>query len=113
MYFYSYFPYIIFYLSPTYVSSYIILNINKKRTITGEQLIAIVCGSVSVFFFILMLIILIIRKRNEAYYIFDNDYFSTSDVDTSKTADENKPEVKQEQNDNTLSSDSDINFWIS
>ena len=48
MYFYSYFPYIIFYLSPTYVSSYIILNINKKRTITGEQLIAMVCGSVSV-----------------------------------------------------------------
>lgn len=61
----SYFPYIIYYLSPLYVEKDVTIELNIKRKITPEQLIGVVCGSVSVFFLIIGIIIIAVRKHNE------------------------------------------------
>lgn len=56
------FPYIIHYLSKSYVIIYVPIEITKKKTISKEQLIGIVCGSVSVFFLLIYIFITIYRK---------------------------------------------------
>ena len=63
-YYANYFPYIIHYLSPVQISTFIGVIIPRKNKISPEQLIGVVCGSVSVFFLILGIIILAIRKKN-------------------------------------------------
>lgn len=51
MVYYKYEPYIINYLSPTYIYIPISIQIDfNKKSISSEQLIGIVCGSVSIFF---------------------------------------------------------------
>lgn len=48
-YYQRYFPYIIHYLSPSYVPTYFTIFIYRHSKFSSEQLIGIVCGTVSVF----------------------------------------------------------------
>lgn len=72
----GYFPYIIYYLSPSFVAKYITIPIPKKQKISQEQLIGIVCGSASVFFLILGITIRAVRKKKqeESFDIYDFSY---------------------------------------
>lgn len=107
---YKYFPYIIHYLSPTYVASYIGIKPEKKRKISPEQLIGIVCGSVSVVFLILAIIILVIRKMYENKFVYDDFSFS-SDYDEEEC--EKEQEIMQNNANNISDNDkSDIDFWL-
>ena len=69
-------PYIIYYLSKTYVHSYFQIELIKKKKLTGEQLIGIVCGTVSNFLIVLYIIIFIYRKMNYES-LFSNDIYSS------------------------------------
>ena len=68
--YYDYFPYIIYYMSPSYIQTMISLKVAKKRGLTQEQLIGVTCGTASVFFLILGIIILVIQKRNQDNLIY-------------------------------------------
>lgn len=77
-----YYPYIIQYLSPLYLETIVQMTLrNNKARISPEQLIGVVCGSVSVFFLILALIIFIVRRK---YYIQMSDSFDISCDDSSE-----------------------------
>lgn len=85
---YSYFPYIIYSLSPSYVPTYYVLYISSNKRISPENLIGIVCGSVAVFFSILSIIIIIVRKKNEyRIYLEEKDwsFSSSSSMNTNET----------------------------
>ncbi|KAK8897712.1 hypothetical protein M9Y10_015677 [Tritrichomonas musculus] len=72
----GYFPYIIYYLSPSFIAKYITIPIPKKQKISQEQLIGIACGSASVFFLILGITIRAVRKKKqeESFDIYDFSY---------------------------------------
>ena len=75
MVYYKYEPYIIYYLSPTYIYIPISIQIDfNKKSISSEQLIGIVCGSVSIFFLIVSLIIFIQRKIKSNKYILNSGF---------------------------------------
>lgn len=78
---FEYIPYIIAYLSPSYVEIKINIDMNKnKKRITQEKLIGVVCGSVAGFFVILSIIILIRQKKNSPIYsACDVEYYEYSD----------------------------------
>ena len=105
-----YFPYIIYILSPSYSLTYLSFEIQHKKSITGEQLIGIVCSSVSTFLLSLGAIIFIIKKKNEVKSSFQYELWS--DDDSKEKCIESKKELFEKNN--ILSSDDDINidFWI-
>lgn len=81
VYYQKYFPYIIQILSPSYTATFIRISELNKLSISPEQLIGVVCGSVSVFFIILGIIIFAIRKQNLSSLNdeFDDLSFSSDD----------------------------------
>lgn len=107
------FPYIIHYLSPSYVPSYIPFLIRKAR-ITAEQLIGIVCGTTAIFFFILYIIIRIVNK---SYKQNDNLYWTIlgefiDDLDKGKENLKSQERDLSNDDKNEDSSDYDLDFWI-
>ena len=98
---YSYFPYIIYSLSPSYVPTYYVLYISSNKRISPENLIGIVCGSGAVFFSILSIIIIIVRKKNEyRIYLEEKDWsFSSS---SSMNTNETNTQTKQFVTDTTI-----------
>lgn len=107
--YYSYFPYIINFMSPSYTILYIPIDINKKKTISKEQLIGIVCGTTSVFFLILCIIINIIRKKRYLTNYLDYDISDESD-DIKSEPHNDLPQ--KEQNNDSDNSTRDLDFWI-
>lgn len=83
VYAYRLFPYIIYYLSPTYIKTGILLEKNvRKKTITQQQLIGVVCGSVAAFFLLLAVIIFIVQRKNRIHEIYDEvEWFSSESGD--------------------------------
>lgn len=62
-------PYIIYYLSPTYLEMMVAVNNNMKRKgLNQQQVIGVSCGSAAVFFFILSVGIFIYRKKHFKMY---------------------------------------------
>lgn len=57
------------------------MDIGNKKTISPEQLIGIVCGSVGAFFIILAIIIFAYRKKREVNKFIDEPSFSTDETD--------------------------------
>lgn len=53
------FPYIIYFLSPSYLPTIITFSIMKEKSLTKEQLIGMTCGSVATIFLILYICIMI------------------------------------------------------
>ena len=101
--YYSYFPYIIRFLSPSYVETYISINKIIKKTITQEQLIGITCGSASVFFLVLGVIILFIRHRNESKQIYDefeDISYSLDEVEIQQSTDKDENQNQDKINSN-------------
>lgn len=75
-----YFPYVIAYLSPSYLP--LMLPIDKeivKKHLSQGQLIGLVFGSTAVFFLILAIIILAIQKRSQHYSADLSDIYYFSD----------------------------------
>lgn len=109
------FPYIILYLSPSYMLTYLQFNVNnKKKYITKERLIGIVCGSSSIFFFAIGTIIMIKNKNNVNKDILD---FSISDSDIICDINHDKNSLDEKNIDDNDSKDIDssqydIDFWI-
>lgn len=101
----SYFPYIIYSLSPTLINIYIIQDnkVNKKK-LTSEQLIGIACGSAATFFSICGIILLILRYKRRNAKAFDSIDLSDSSFENneSKTQIVDLQNVEQNQNDNWL-----------
>lgn len=75
--YYTYKPYIIHFLSPTYIPTILLEVKFPKKSLSQSQLIGIVCGSAAVFFFTLGLIIMIQQKKNEIKSAFES---SSSDI---------------------------------
>lgn len=107
---FEYIPYIIAYLSPSYVEIKISIDMNKnKKRITQEQLIGVVCGSVAGFFVILSIIILILQKKNSPIY-------SACDVECYEYSDDE--EIIMITNTKTIKYEDEISevenqeFWI-
>ncbi|KAK8885613.1 hypothetical protein M9Y10_041063 [Tritrichomonas musculus] len=105
-------PYIIYYLSPSYVPSYISFFIRKPR-ITSEQLIGIACGSAAVFFFILYIVIRIFRKTYKVH----NDYYdwciSEEEIDDNLNENSNNEDLVPNIKYNDDSSvEYNIGFWL-
>lgn len=67
----SHYPYIIYYMSPSYTMTYLQLYLINKKVISKEQLIGIVCGSTSVFFLIVGITICAVRKSVRGRSIYD------------------------------------------
>ena len=85
--FQKFLPYIVYSLSPIYVKTVIFkeIKINKNK-ISQEQLIGIVCGTVSVIFSIIGIILLIVQKRNAYKYKYKfSDISDSSDVNNAET----------------------------
>ena len=98
----TYFPYIIYYLSPIYVEREVTINIFPKRGITPEQLIGLVCGTTSVFFLVLGVIILAVRKhyenKNQYYDDFEDWTCSSDEVEIRDNIKEkNKENIKEQE----------------
>ena len=100
------FPYIINYLSQSYVKVYVPVYVFKKKTISREQLIGVVCGSTSIFFLIIGIIIIASREKKKEYNDFVCDY--SEDEKRAK----NKESIKNELSVSNYSSDDDLNFWL-
>ena len=78
-YFSKYNPYIIHYLTQTYVGTRVPFETSLKKTKLSQQnLIGIVCGSVAVFFIILGIIIFVRRKKYEEKSYYDDIESSSS-----------------------------------
>ncbi|KAK8886567.1 hypothetical protein M9Y10_042031 [Tritrichomonas musculus] len=111
--FWFYFPYIIYYYSPKFVSTNIIINISKRKGITREQLIGIICGSSAVFFIILYTIIAIYRKmtyvniENEISFSFS---YSSEELYKKQFSNENQPDENKKQQ--KSEDDADVDFWL-
>lgn len=72
---YEYFPYVIHFLSPSYVPIQIQIELREpKKKITQEQLIGFICGGTAVFFLILGIIIMIVRKAQMKGIEYGSDY---------------------------------------
>ena len=102
-------PYIINYYSLAAIQSFVIIEILPKKGMTKEMLIAICCGSASIFFFGLGLVIIIYQKfhkQNE----FD-DYIFSDEEENSDAKNKNINENLVE-NHKLSSDDSDIGFWL-
>ncbi|KAK8845256.1 hypothetical protein M9Y10_021449 [Tritrichomonas musculus] len=97
VYVYKRIPYVIYYLSPTYIKTGILLEMNvRKKTITQEQLIGVVCGSVAAFFLILAIIVFVVQRKNRIHEIYDEvDWFSSESGDVS---DEHTQEIDETVN---------------
>lgn len=112
--YHSYFPYIIKYLSSIYIEKDVTIEIIKKKTISKENLIGIVCGSASAFFLILGIIILSVRRRNEIinqYNEFD-DISSSSSIENERPKANNRADVNNETNLNDDQTNVDDEIWI-
>ncbi|KAK8898205.1 hypothetical protein M9Y10_000480 [Tritrichomonas musculus] len=72
---YSCFPYVIQFLSPSYVPTYIKLIIRPPKGQNSSQLIGIVCGSAALFFSTLGIVIILIRKKNEMKMILSDEFY--------------------------------------
>lgn len=74
-----YLPFIIYYLSPSYVEVIQYQAKVEKKKISQSQLIGITCGSAAVFFFVLSLVYLVYNrsKRMEAF----SSYFGSDESD--------------------------------
>lgn len=95
----------------TYTQTYILISLNiKKKAISKEQLIGIVCGCTAAFFLILYIIIFIFKKKRK-YLLSNDDYsFSISDENI-----ENTKINKESQNQNIQSpsdNENDLDFWL-
>lgn len=79
VYVYKNFPCAIYFLPQTLIKTGILLQMEvRKKTITKEQLIGIVCGSAAGFFLILALIVFIIQRKNRTIDYYDEiDFFSS------------------------------------
>lgn len=109
----DYFPYIIYFYSPTYVRIDLLLFIdNRNRRITPEKLIGITCGSAAIFFFILALIIFIIQKKNEIKNISDSFSISSEYSNDKDINDANNNYNNENSQKSTSSNEGDIDFWI-
>lgn len=88
-----------------------IISIPKRKGLTGEQLIGIVCGSVAVFFIILYAIISIANRKR----IHDNENWYkvvfSSDPELSNEYQQIEPENNDEELEST-NEEIDINFWL-
>lgn len=70
----------IYFLSPSYVPTYLSIIINEKKGISREQLIGVVCGTTAVFFGVLGIIIMIIkRERQKKKKLNDDISFSSEE----------------------------------
>ena len=101
-------PYIIFFYSPSYTITYIPFPI-KSKFLTQEQLIGIVCVSVSVFFFILTVILLLMKKK---YKVNSDIDFSLLSDGPEKIEEENMEDKNIHKYSSDNSNDDDINFWL-
>ena len=107
-----YFPFIIYYFSPTYVASYALINLPKGKKISKEQLIGITCGVAFAMFFVLYIIISVIHRK---YKIKSNLEYSLSSSKIDNDNQEiinNDNQVEKQNNISHSSSEADINFWI-
>ena len=101
-------PYIIKILSLSYVVSYVPFPINRKRHLTAGQLIAIVCGSTSIFLFSAGIIIFTIHKINQNKSSSNFNILSESDdVELIKEESDQKEEILKISSD-----DNDLDFWL-
>lgn len=82
---YQLLPYIIYSLSRTYIHSYMQLDLEKRKVITPERLIGIVCGSVGIFFIVLAVIIFIYRKKREVKSYNEELTFSSDEFEGNET----------------------------
>lgn len=105
--YYKNLPYLIYYLSPSYVSTYILLEIHKKH-LSQEQLIGISCGSAAIFFLMLTIIFLIIEKKQRLKNI-DYDFSILSEEEINKL---NEIEKIDEISSKCEDSSYDIDFWL-
>lgn len=104
-------PYIIYYLSPSYVPSYLMFPV-KRKLISKEQLIGITCGSATAFFFILFIIIKIVKggHMNDPFYY---DYSISTEDMIDNVKDEKKQESEKLVDEkNESSTNEDMDFWI-
>ena len=93
----------------------LIIDIAKKRGLTGEQLIRVTCGSAAVFFIFLYIIITIYKKKTHRYIDIDVSYSLSSEINTDKAECKEFIQEQREENcDNEKSSndESDFSFWI-
>ena len=94
MVYYKYEPYIINYLSPTYIYIPISIQIDfNKKSISSEQLIGIAYGSVSIFFFLIVSLIIFIQRK-----IKSNKYISNSGFSIDESSDQKINESINEYN---------------
>ena len=106
-------PYIIYYYSPIYVSTNLIIEIKKRKGPTGEQLIGISCGSSAVFFIFLFIIITIYRKMaNIKNFEFNYSYSTSSSSGAFIKAKDLINEVQNNQVDDSNNDESDLDFWL-
>lgn len=107
---YKYFPYIIYSLSPLHVPTYLELSLVKKKKLSPESLIGIVCGTTSIFFLILYIVIFSIRKKTKVMSKSDYEYSFSSDDKENTEVCENKTNIiiRNDQDSNDL----DIDFWM-
>lgn len=112
---YNYFPYIIYYLSPSYTAEYITIEIPNKKRISREQFIGVVCGSTSIFFLILAVIVLIVRKKTSykiAHDIYDDCFLSySSENNVKEVKDKSEIEINKYESDSHSDSD-DLGFFF-
>ena len=101
-----YFPYIIYYFSPSYSYTYMIYDIKSEKRLNGEQIIGITCGSASLFFLVLYIIIRIYNNNN--LNKIENELSLTSDSEQNNFQNSEKETLVQQietNNDN-------IDLWI-
>lgn len=99
-------PYIIYFLSPSYLSTSILMSIQRKKNITKEQLIGITCGSVTIFFLILYIVISIKHHANSIIE------FSTSSFLSSENEEQDQVETVTNNNTTISLNGPDIDNWL-
>ena len=111
----GYFPYIIYYLSPLYVATYYSIELRKK-IISQEQLIGISCGVTAAFFSILAIAISINRKLRRMKEKANMEISFSDENDQpyiiNKNARIENNQSNKKQQDNSISSDFDFDFWL-
>ena len=92
-------PFIIYSLSPTYFE-FEFQFLVKKKGITQEKLIGIVCGSTAIFFIIVSIVIFIYKKNKESNYMVYEPSIS-SDESEDKNIEVVTININYEENNNT------------
>lgn len=107
---YKYFPYIIKYLSPSFIATNLFIKYTHKNKISSEQLIGITCGAASIFFLLIGLAIMIANKNLiNKFNGIDDDTYEYTESDDVYVVDKNGVESNDERmelQDNLISNSS-------